>query len=105
MPIENGEMIIRHCKHFAAIDDSDYGSVVVKLIIMIIRILRRVKMMMKLRSYTAQTLEQLWKPTLEIYGLEVISSDRSSLRYHYHVPLLVQSHFLDAHASLAPTQW
>ena len=79
--IENEEMaiimIIRCCKHFAALDNGNDGSVVVLLTMMNIRILRRVNMMMKL---SLQTLEQLWKPTLEIYGLEVIfCPNRSSL--------------------------
>ena len=63
-------------KHFPAVDNGNDGSVVVILTMMIIRILRRVNMMMKL---SLQTLEQLWKPTLEIYGLEVICPKRSSL--------------------------
>ena len=71
MIIENKEIIIKCCKDFTAVGDGDDGYVVVKLTMMIIRILRRVKMMTNLRLYTAQTLEQLWKPTLEIYGLEV----------------------------------
>ena len=100
MIIENKEIIIKCCKDFTAVGDGDDGYVVVKLTMVIIRILRRVKMMTNLRLYTAQTLEQLWKPTLEIYGLEVINYDRSFLRNHYHVPLLVQSHCSPYHVTL-----
>ena len=50
--IENEEMaiilIIRCCKHFAALDNGNDGSVVVMLTMMNIKILRRAKVMMKL---------------------------------------------------------